>query len=75
MRILEEVHLGLQGGLDIVPVRLKNAVLRIVGRSKHRNYYLQQMEQLPGASPASSHVCPFGPNHARTTLRVTSLRN
>ncbi|BDA40427.1 Syndetin [Coccomyxa sp. Obi] len=36
-----------QGGADIVPVRLKNAVLRILGRSKYRQYYLQQT---PGAA-------------------------
>ena len=40
----------LQGGMDIVPVRLKNAVLRIVARSKHRAYYLPQREQQPGAT-------------------------
>ena len=32
----------MQGGADIVPVRLKNAVLRILSRSKYRQYYLQQ---------------------------------
>ena len=36
--------------MDIVPVRLKNAVLRIVARSKHRAYYLPQREQTPGAA-------------------------
>ena len=46
----------LQGGMDIVPVRLKNAVLRIVSRSKHRAYYLPQKEQPPGASNPA-HVC------------------
>ncbi len=40
----------LQGGMDIVPVRLKNAVLRIVARSKHRAYYLPQKEQPLGAT-------------------------
>lgn len=43
----------LQGGMDIVPTRLKNAVLRIVARSKHRSYYLPQREQQPNTS---SHV-------------------
>lgn len=33
-----------QGGGDVVPVRLKNAVLRILGRSKYRQYYLQQQQ-------------------------------
>ena len=42
-----------QGGMDIVPTRLKNAVLRIVARSKHRSYYLPQREQQPNTS---SHV-------------------
>lgn len=37
----------MQGGADIVPVRLKNAVLRILSRSKYRQYYLQQP---PGAA-------------------------
>ena len=38
-----------------MPVRLKNAVLRIVARSKHRAYYLPQKEQAPGA-PTPPHV-------------------
>ena len=40
--------------MDIVPVRLKNAVLRIVSRSKHRAYYLPQKESPGAATP--SHV-------------------
>lgn len=49
-----------------MPVRLKNAVLRIVARSKHRAYYLPQKEQLPGAST---------PPHVRVlTLAVHDLR-
>lgn len=39
--------------MDIVPTRLKNAVLRIIARSKHRAYYLPQREQQPNSS---SHV-------------------
>lgn len=39
-----------QGGADIVPVRLKNAVLRILARSKYRQYYLQQ----PAAAAAAA---------------------
>ena len=39
--------------MDIVPTRLKNAVLRIIARSKHRAYYLPQREQQPNTS---SHV-------------------
>ena len=40
--------------MDIVPVRLKNAVLRIVSRSKHRAYYLPQKESCGATTP--SHV-------------------
>ena len=38
-----------QGGADKIPVRLKNAVLRILSRSltKYRSYYLPSMP-LPG---------------------------
>ena len=50
----------LQGGMDIVPVRLRNAVLRIVARSKHRAYYLPQKDQPPGATT---------PTHVRSCLR------
>lgn len=41
---------SIQGGLDIVPVRLRNAVLRILGRSKYRHFYLQQLPPPPGAA-------------------------
>ena len=47
-----------QGGLDIVPVRLRNAVLRVVGRSRHRAYYLPPKEQPPAAgNPAHVSTC------------------
>lgn len=46
-----------QGGGDIVPVRLKNAVLRILGRSKYRQYYLQQ----PAAATAGAAGGAAGP--------------
>ena len=49
---------ALQGGLDIVPVRLRNAVLRVVGRSRHRAYYLPPKEQPPAAGiPAQVSAC------------------
>lgn len=48
----------LQGGGDRIPVRLKNAILRILSRSltKYRSYYLPQMP-LPGQvdGPDSRH--------------------
>ena len=43
-----------------MPVRLKNAVLRIMARSKHRAYYLPQKDQPPGATT---------PTHVRSCLR------
>lgn len=49
---------ALQGGMDIVPVRLRNAVLRVVGRSRHRAYYLPPKEQQPPAG-APAHVSAY----------------
>ena len=47
-----------QGGMDIVPVRLRNAVLRVVSRSRHQAYYLPLKEQQPAAgTPAHVSAC------------------
>ena len=55
-----------QGGLDIVPVRLRNAVLRVVGRSRHRAYYLPPKEQLPAAGP---------PAHVSARIALSCLKS
>ena len=63
-----------QGGMDIVPVRLRNAVLRIVARSKHRAYYLPQKEQPPGAStPAHVRALTSAFRHLRKHTSPASL--
>ena len=73
---------GAQGGMDIVPVRLRNAVLRVVGRSRHRAYYLPPKEQPPAAgAPAHVSACIALPArslwmpHMRTAvLKACGLR-
>jgi hypothetical protein len=43
-----------QGGMDVVPVRLKNAVLRLLAHSKYRQHYLPAAAQPAGAAGGAS---------------------
>ena len=49
----------MQGGADAIPVRLKNAILRILSRSlaKYRSYYLPATLSPAQVQPATLSAC------------------